>query len=108
MSNSDDDVRRSVQDLLDFVVEQLELAKSPSDQWAAVVAASGVIPYLRSKISKDDNIAANVALAFPFGRYVEPVWSEDVWKQLADKPPDAFAKSADEIIDYIQTLKAVI
>ena len=106
MSNSDD-LRRCVQSLLDFIIEQLELGKSPPDQLAAVVTAGGVIPFLRFRLSEDSNIAAYVLLAFPFGRYVQEDW-EDVWKQLADKPPDTFEKSADEIIDCIQTLKAVI
>jgi len=106
VSNSDN-LRRCVQSLLDFVIEQLEEAKIPSGQQAGVVAAGGVIPYLRSKLSKDSNIAANVFLAFPFGRYVQEDW-EDVWKRLADEPPVSFAKSADEIIDCIKTLKEVL
>jgi hypothetical protein len=106
MSNSDD-LRRCIQSLLDFIVEQLELGKSPPDQLAAVVAAGGVIPYLRSRLSKDNNIAAYVLLAFPFGRYVQQDW-DDVWKQLANEPPNTYAKSAVEIIDCIQTLKTVI
>jgi hypothetical protein len=106
MSNSDE-LRRCVQGLLDFIIEQLELAKSPSGQLAGVDAAGGVMPYLRSKLSEDRTMAANVALAFPFGRYAQPD-SEGAWRQLADESPDTFAKSASKLISCIQTLKAVI
>src|SRR6266852_4033263 len=99
MSNSDG-LRRCVQNLLDFIIEQLELAKSPSDQLAGVGAAGGVISYLRSQLLKDNKMAANVALAYPFGGYVQP-GSEDAWKQLAHEPADTYAKSAVEIIDCI-------
>jgi hypothetical protein len=46
--------RDFVLDLLNFVAEQIELAKAnPADQLAAIDAASGVIPVLKSRLDDD-------------------------------------------------------
>ena len=46
--------RDFVLDLLNFVAEQIELAKAnPADQLAAIDAASGVIPALKSRLDDD-------------------------------------------------------
>ena len=43
-----------LKDAIEFMIEQLTAAKvSPLDQFAAIDAAQGMLPYIQEKLSKD-------------------------------------------------------
>jgi hypothetical protein len=107
-SSDANSTEKSVQELLDFIIEQLDAARSPLDQLGGVDAAGGVIPFLRSKLEKDQWLAANIALAYPFSNYVQSAFRDELWKDLAHETPQRFAEVATELIDCIHTLKTAI
>jgi hypothetical protein len=107
MSNSDE-LRRCVQDLLGVIVEQLELARSPSDQFAGVDAAHGAVRDLRSKLEQDSEMLARVIFAIPLSQYLYSPFADEHWKELASESPPNFAKSADELVASVRMVKAAI
>jgi len=106
MSKHQTDLRPWLQDTLDFIVQQIELARAPTDQFAAVVTAQGVIPYLRSRLKEDEFLAANFALVL--GVLIDLDHSKRIWMEMAKEPPEAFAKSADDLIGRLNALKTVL
>jgi hypothetical protein len=96
-----DQLKRCVCDLLDFMVEQLEAAHSPDDQFAAVTAASGVIPYLKSLYMRDYLICARVALL----DHGKGVTSQNLWADLAKMSASDFANTAGPLIENIKALR---
>jgi hypothetical protein len=83
-------LRPWLQDILDFLIQQIELARAPTDLFAAVDAAQGIIPCLRSRLKEDEYLAANFALVLD-GRIDLAHW-ERIWMEMAKEPPDIFAK----------------
>ena len=91
-------LRDFILDLLDFMEEQIELAKaSPEDQLAAIDAASGVIPLLHNKL--DDDLAGNFVLLLQ--NKFDSSWRDD-WNAFAKlKSPEEFRKEADNLVMVI-------
>jgi hypothetical protein len=100
------DLRLCLQDILSFVIEQIELARSPTDQFAAVDTAQGVIPYLWSRLKEDKALQAKFLLVL--GDHIEPAHWKHVWAQMATEPPDAFARSADDMVTRLNALKQLV
>jgi hypothetical protein len=88
------------------MIEQIELARSPSDQYSAVEAAQGIIPYLRSRLKEDNFLAANFALVLD--ALIDPNHGKRIWMEIAKEPADVFSKSADDIIERLSALKQVL
>jgi hypothetical protein len=94
--------KESLQDHLDFMIEQIELAKEfPSHREAAIDAASSSIPYIRSRIV-DENFnpgcSAAFALSIEFRR----------WADIAKLTHEDFMKTADDLIGHIRRLKKFV
>lgn len=100
------DLRLCLQDTLSFVIEQIELARSPTDQFAAVDVAQGVIPYLWSRLKEDEAPQAKFLLVL--GAHIEPAHWKQAWAQMATEPPDAFASSAEDMVARLNALKQVV
>ncbi|WP_342709773.1 hypothetical protein AAFG13_35805 [Bradyrhizobium sp. B124] len=93
-------------DTLDFMIEQLNQAKQPSEQAIAVDAVQGLLPYLRARLKEDAVMATHFALAL--GDWVEPGHSKRVWRELANKPADIFVGEVDDIIEQLTALRDVV
>lgn len=106
MTNYRTELRPWLDDALDFIIEQIELARSsPLDQFPAVGAAQGVIPYLQSRLKEDEFLAANFALVLE--QRIDPGHWERIWAEMAKESPDRFAKSAEDVIGRLNALKGV-
>jgi hypothetical protein len=106
MSRHQTDLRPWLQDALDFIIDQLELAKSPTGQFAAVDAAQGMIPCIKSRLNEDQVVAFNFVAAF--GILIETDHWKRAWVEMAKEPPDVFAKSADRLIGDLTELRKVL
>jgi hypothetical protein len=106
MSRHQTDLRPWLQDALDFIIDQLGSAKSPADQLAAVDAAQGMIPCIKSRLNEDHVIAFNFLLAFR--TFIETDHWKRAWVEMAKEPPDVFAKSADRLIGDLAELRKVL
>jgi hypothetical protein len=106
MSHHQTDLRPWLQDAVDFIIQQVDLARSPADQFAAVVTAQSIIPYLRSRLKEDKFLAANFALVL--GIFIDPDHGKRIWMEMAKEAPDVFAKSADDLIGLLNALKTVL
>jgi hypothetical protein len=95
--------RDFVVDLLNFVAEQIELAKTnPADQLAAIDAASGVIPLLKSRL--DDYRKTSFVLALG-NKFDGDTWRKE-WDELAAmKSPEEFGSAADALLGTIKILR---
>jgi thioredoxin-like negative regulator of GroEL len=100
------DLRSWLQDALDFMIEQLGLAKSPADQFAAVDTVRGIIPFMRSRLAENQEIAANFILLLRM--LIEEDHWKQAWEDLAKEPSDVFAKSVDELIEKLSTLRNIL
>jgi hypothetical protein len=60
------------------------------------------------KLKQDAHLAAHIALAFPFGDYVQSPWRDDLWKELGTLSDNQFLEKTDPIIHRIQDLKGAI
>ncbi|MGC2410505.1 MAG: hypothetical protein WA441_11060 [Methyloceanibacter sp.] len=99
------DLRDFMFDLLNFIEEQVELAKAnPADQAGAVDVASGAIPLLVSRLSEDGRLQAVFMFVFRGEQYEEPGW-QVWWNEFGLSPPDEFAAKADDLIQKIDALK---
>jgi hypothetical protein len=94
--------KESLQDHLDFMIEQIELAKkSPSDRDAAIDATSSAIPYIRSRIN---NGALNPRCSAAFGLSIEHM----PWTDIAKLKPEDFAETANQLIGHLKRLKGFV
>jgi hypothetical protein len=94
--------RECLQDHLNFMIEQIELARqSPSDREAAIDAASGSIPYIRSRI---DNGALDPSCSAMFALSIE----REHWADIPKLKQEDFTKAADELIEAIDRLSNFI
>lgn len=101
------DLRPWLQDAVEFIIEQIELARASSaDQFASVVTAQDIIPYLRSRLREDKVLAANFALVL--GVFIDPDHGKRVWMEMAKEPSEKFATSADDLIGRLNALKTVL
>jgi hypothetical protein len=101
-------IRFCVWDSLGFIVEQLQKALSPTDQFAAVDAAREAVRQLQSRLTRDERLCAHVAWCLPFSPYLsQPDW-QDRWMELAKSPPATFAIEARRIIEGLDQLREVI
>ena len=92
--------------MMDFIAEQIEQARFPSDQFAAVDAARGVIPFMKSRLAEDEVLLTTFMLVFGELMFVGH-W-EETWTRIAKESADQFVKSADDIIGAIDALRAVL
>jgi hypothetical protein len=99
-------LRASLRDTVDFIIEQVELARSPEDRLAAIGAAQGVIPFLRSQLKKDEYLAANFAIVLDV--LIDANQANRVWIEKANDPPDVFAEFADDVVGRLNSLKDVL
>jgi hypothetical protein len=106
MTRHQTDLRPWLHDTIGFIIEQLELAKSPTDQLVAIDAAQGVIPLVRSRLKEDNFLAANAA--FAFGPFLEADHWRRAWTEMTKESPHLFAKSAEDLIGQLNTLKTVL
>jgi hypothetical protein len=91
--------RECLQDHLDFMIEQIELAKaSPSDRDAAIDTASGSIPYIRSRINNDGLDPRCLAL---FAMRID----NQLWLEVAKEKPEDFIKTVDRLVSDLKQLK---
>jgi hypothetical protein len=94
--------RERLQDHLNFMIEQIELARqSPSDRDAAIDAASGSIPYIRSRI---DNGALDPRCSATFALSIE----HEHWTGIAKLKQEDFTNAADKLIKAIERLSNFI
>jgi hypothetical protein len=94
-------------DILDFVIEQIELARSDADRAAALDAASGAVPLLNSRAWENQSVGAVIALSPLEPWLFSPHWQEN-WINLAKEPSDQFAKSADALIERLRVVQAAM
>jgi hypothetical protein len=104
--SQNDQLRACLRDTVDFIIEQLELARSPADQFAAIDAAQGIVPFLRSNLKKDVNLAARFMLALHI--YLDANHGRQAWMEQAKAPPDKFAEFADDMIWRLNDLKQAL
>ncbi len=93
-------------DVLDFMAEQIEQAKSDSDRVAALDAASGAVPMFKQRLTENKYIAAPAILLLDQWMFVGH-WREN-WDALAKESAEQFAKSADDLISRIDTAKSAM
>jgi hypothetical protein len=94
--------RESLQDHLNFMIEQIELAKeSPSDQEAAIDAATSSIPYIGSRINSDVLDPRCRAL---FATRIENL----SWTEIAKLTPEYFTQAADRLVRDLRQLKKFV
>jgi hypothetical protein len=94
--------RESLQDHLDFMIEQIELAsQSLSDREAAIDAASSSLPYVGSRIDIDFLDPRCLAL---FAMRIENL----PWTDIAKLTPEDFAKAADRLLTDLRQLKKFV
>jgi formate dehydrogenase maturation protein FdhE len=85
-------------DLLNFIEEQLERAKSdPTEQYVATDAARGVIPLMRSRLAENDHLRTLFMLVFN-KQVEEPCWRE-WWEQFAKMTPQEFSEEANKLLN---------
>ena len=94
-------------DVLDFMIEQIDLARSDFDRATALDAASGAIPLLKSRLRENPSIGAKLALSPLEIWTLSPHW-QDNWSNLAKEPSDQFSKSADALIENVRVVKVAI
>jgi hypothetical protein len=99
------DPRDFVLDLLNFMAEQIELAKANSaHQLGAVDAASGVIPLLKGKLDDDLKGKFGLALQNKFDR----TWRQE-WDELAGmQSSEEFRKAASALLRQIEIVRSVV
>jgi hypothetical protein len=102
-ANPQFNLRASLRDVVDFLIEEIELARSPEDRLAAIDVAQGVIPFLRSQLKKDQQIAARFVLALT--TLIDSDDAGSVWMEHAKDPEDVFSGWADDVIDRLNDLK---
>jgi hypothetical protein len=101
-------LRHCVWDSLGFIAEQLQEALSPTDQFAAVDAAKGVVRKLQSRLTRDERLCAHVACCLPFSPYLfQPDW-QDRWMELAELPSSIFSIEACRIVESLEQLRETI
>ena len=88
------DVRDFVSDLMEFIKEQIGRAiDDPNDQWAATIAASGVVPVIRARLVPDhEALLAGLAL---YSKYF--VGSGSDLASLGAMPRDEFLTEAEDL-----------
>jgi uncharacterized protein (DUF2267 family) len=101
MSCYQTDLLACLQDGIEFIIEQIEQAKSSlADRLTAVDAAQSVLPFLRSRLKNEESfLAAKFHLAFEFE--IHP----NLWMEMAKQPQDVFENFADELIGQLRALK---
>ncbi len=93
-------------DTLNFMIEQLNQARVPSEQLVAVDAVAGLLPYLLVRLKEDTTIAAHFALALDV--WIDPNHAKRVWNLLANEPPATFAQSANDLIQRLEILETIV
>jgi hypothetical protein len=88
---------------LDFIIEQVTLARSLADRVAAIDAASGVVPLIRCRLREDEQLFATFALLFQ-GLMFYPCWQES-WIDIAKGPPPEFEAFANDLIERCKVAK---
>lgn len=88
------------------MIEQIEMARADFDRAAAIDAASGVIPMLKSRAFENETVGGTMALLWDVWIF-SPHW-KDHWTDLAKEPSDRFNKVADELIERLAVTKGVI
>jgi hypothetical protein len=101
------DVVSFLLDLLDFIGEQVECSRSEADRAAAIAAASGSIPLLKSRLWENESLGAVLALSPLEAWVLSPFWQEN-WNNLAKTPSDQFGKAADEFVEALHMGKEAI
>jgi len=97
------EARASLLDLLDFILEQIECARHPSDRAAAVNAARGVVPYLKDRI-KGTEFQPKLALVFGDLMFAGH-WSEN-W--IVKESETEFTTFANDLVERVNSAKASI
>jgi hypothetical protein len=91
-------------DSLNFMIEQLELAKEQGDHVPGLDAAMGLVPFLRQRLMEDRVVAARFANLLD--SFID---DEDhrktLWAHLAGSSPSDFAESANDLIEKFIVLK---
>jgi len=112
------DVRDFVSDLMDLIKEQIKRAiDDPLDQFAATVAAAGVVPVIRQRLVLEDQarrIPEDVELWANLNLFLTPYLDSSDGKELAslgEKPRDTFlteAKRLSDLLDLAQQQPALL
>ncbi len=89
------------------MIEQIESSRSDFDRAAAIAAASGAIPLLKSRLSENPSVGAVIALS-PLEIWMfSPLWQVN-WSNLAREPSDQFSKTADALVESLRVVKEAI
>jgi hypothetical protein len=99
------DLRAWLLDELDFILEQIELARSPSDQAVAVATAREIVPRITSRLQEDKYL--NTQFALLFGDLMFNNWQE-TWTEMAKEPTENFTQSADDLVKRVNTAKELL
>jgi hypothetical protein len=94
-------------DLLDFAIEQVELARAENDRGAALDAAMSALAVLKSRAWENQTIGSIMALSPLDAWMFSPRW-RDNWNDLAKEPADQFTKSADALVLALNAVKTAI
>ena len=91
-------------DTLNFMIEQLELAKEQGDHVPGLDAAMGLVPFLRHRLREDQVVAARFAMLLD--SFVDDEeHRKNLWTHLAGSSPSDFAESANDLIEKFIVLR---
>jgi hypothetical protein len=94
-------------DLLRFIEEQIQQAKTDAaDQLAAVDAASGVVPLIMRRLDESEHFKTTFMLAFD-NQFDRIRW-HDWWEQFAKVGPEDFSAQADNLLSSIGVVKPIL
>ncbi len=94
-------------DVMDFMIEQITCSRSDFDRAAAIDAARGAVPLLKSRLWENQSIGAVVTLSPLEIWLLSPHW-QDNWSNLAIESTDQFRKSADTLVENLTVVKDAI
>jgi hypothetical protein len=97
------EVRSSLLDLLDFILEQVECARCPSDRAAAIEVARGAVPYLKDRLEGTEFQAQFVVLFS--GLMFVGHWAEN-W--TAKESETEFTTFAEDLVRRVNLAKALL
>jgi hypothetical protein len=105
------DLQPFLLDTLDFIIDQIELARSGTtnlDYGDTVLdVAYGVVPQFRQRLLENNRFGWVVANS-SFDEWVIDPGRQEKWKRLAKEPSEQFNKSADDLVATIKKLKQAI
>jgi hypothetical protein len=100
------ELRAWLLDSLDFIIEQIELARSPLDRTAAIDAARRIVPFMESRLLDCEHLQTHFMLCFP-GLMYDNNWEKN-WNEIADKAAGEFTQSVNDLAVRVQAAKTVV